>query len=158
MTHDTAGHERFRLPGWIRAWVYAGGTLCAASGALWLLFHYFIHRNGAFGPEPHPMEHAWLVVHGIAGLGMLWVFGLVWLPHVRRGWAKRQHRLAGGTMVSLMLWLAISAGGLYYLGNDDWRDVVGVAHWASGLFAAAWLPTHIWLGRRTIRRRARARD
>jgi len=147
------GHERMRLPRWVRLWVYFGGALCATSGAAWLLLHYFAQREGEFGVEPHPFEHATLVTHGVAGLAMLWVFGLIWLAHVRRGWSKPQHRWAGGTMAALMLWLALSAAGLYYLGDEAWRGFVGIAHWSLGLFATVWLPMHIWLGRRAIQRR-----
>lgn len=149
--HDPA-HERLRLPRWIRIWVYTLGPACAGTGVLWLVFHHFVHREGPFGPEPHPFEHTWLVSHGIAGLAMLWVLGLVWLPHVRRGWTRPAHRLAGGTMAASMLWLAVSAAGLYYLGNERAREATAIAHWLVGLFATAWLPLHISLGRRAMRR------
>jgi len=151
----TRHHERLRLPGWIRLWVYVGGGLCAASGAAWLLLHHYAQREGEFGIEPNPLEHPSLVVHGVLGLALVWVFGLLWLPHVRRGWSRPRHRVVGGTMAALMLWLVLSAALLYYLGDDTWRDRVATAHWALGLCAAAWLPMHIWLGRRAIRRDAR---
>lgn len=146
------GHERLRLPGWVRWWVYLGGALSALSGSAWLLLHHFVRREGEFGPEPSALEHPSLVLHGVSGLMLLWVLGLVWLPHVRRGWSKRQHRWVGGTMAALMLWLALSAAGLYYLGDESWRGWVGIAHWTLGLFAAIWLPVHIWIGRRRIHR------
>lgn len=148
-------HDRLRMPGWIRTWVYAGGTLCALSGGAWLLLHHFVQRQGEFGLQPHPLEYPSLVVHGLSGLALLWVLGLIWLPHVRRGWYRPQHRWAGGTMAALMLWLAVSAAGLYYLGDESWRSWVSVGHWALGLGAVAWLPLHIWLGRRIIGRQTR---
>lgn len=153
MSHPQhSGHDRLRLPRWMRLWVYVAGGVCAATGAGWLLLHYFVRREGVFGLEPHPLEHPALVAHGLCGLLLLWVLGLVWLPHVRRGWARREHRAAGGTMAALMLWLALSAAGLYYLGDEQLREAVSLGHWLLGLFAAAWLPTHIWLGRRRLRR------
>jgi hypothetical protein len=144
--------ERLRLPGWVRWWVYLGGATCALSGSAWLLLHHFVRREGEFGPEPSLLEHPSLVLHGVTGLMLLWVLGLVWLPHVRRGWSKRQHRWVGGTMAALMLWLAASAAGLYYLGDETWRNWVSAGHWMLGLFAALWLPVHIWIGRRRISR------
>jgi hypothetical protein len=145
------GHDRLRLPRWVRAWVYGAGSMCALSGGAWLLLHHFVRREGEFGPEPSLLEHPSLVLHGLSGLALLWVLGLVWLPHVRRGWSRRGQRWAGGIMATLMLWLALSAAGLYYLGDEHWRDWIGVGHWALGLFAVAWLPMHIWLGRRRLR-------
>ncbi|MDR7100479.1 hypothetical protein J2X04_002860 [Lysobacter niabensis] len=146
------GHERLRLPAWVRAWVYVAGALCALSGAAWLLLHHFVRREGQFGPEASPLEHPSLVLHGVCGLLLLWVLGLVWFPHVRRGWSRPRHRWVGGTMAALMLWLAVSAAGLYYLGDEQWRGWVSLAHWSLGLFAAFWLPFHIWVGRRRARR------
>lgn len=146
--------ERLRLPRWARLWVYLGGALCALSGASWLVLHHFAQREGEFGMEAHPLEHPSLVAHGVSGLAMLWVFGLVWLPHVRRGWAHRIQRVVGGTMAALMLWLAITTAGLYYLGDDTLRGATSLAHWLAGLVAIAWLPAHIVLGRLRVRRMA----
>lgn len=145
------GRERLRLPRWVRAYVYIGGALCGLSGVTWLLLHHFVRHEGEFGPEPSVLEHPSLVVHGVLGLGMVWLLGAVWFPHIRRGWSRREHRWAGGTMAALMLWLAFSAAGLYYLGDESWRGWVSVGHWVLGLFAALWLPTHIWIGRRRLR-------
>lgn len=145
-------HDRLRLPRWVRWWVYLGGTLCAVSGVAWLLLHHFAQREGMFGPEPHPLEHPSLVAHGILGLCLFWVLGLVWLPHVRRGWSRPRLRWIGGAMAALLLWLAASAAGLYYIGNDTWRGWIALSHWSLGLFAVLWLPFHIWWGRRALRR------
>lgn len=144
------GDERLRLPRWVRWWVYVAGTFCALSGSSWLLLHHFIRHEGEFGPEPSALEHPSLVVHGLCGLLLVWVFGLIWLPHVRRGWSRRHHRWAGGAMAALMLWLILSAAGLYYLGDERWREWTSLAHWIFGLFAAFWLPMHIWIGRRKV--------
>ena len=154
-TPSAHGHERLRLPRWVRWWVYGGGTLCALSGVAWLLLHHFGQHEGEFGLEASPLEHPSLVVHGVCGLVLLWVIGLVWLPHVRRGWQRRRHRLVGGTMAALMLWLGASAAGLYYLGDETVRGWTSIGHWTLGLLAVAWLPLHIWHGRRTIRRAQR---
>lgn len=148
-------HERLRLPSWVRWWVYLVGLLCALSGGAWLLLHHFVRREGEFGPEPSVFEHPSLVVHGISGLLLLWTLGLVWLPHIRRGWGMRRHRWVGGTMAALMLWLSITAAGLYYLGGDEMRSLTSIAHWTLGLVAALWFPMHIWIGRRRVRNGSR---
>lgn len=155
MTRSHQHHpERLRLPRWVRLYVYVGGGLCAFTGLSWLLLHQFAQRAGEFGVEPHPLEHPALVAHGVSGLVMLWVFGLVWLPHIRRGWMHRIQRWVGGTMAAVMVWLAATAAGLYYLGDDSLRGATSVAHWAIGLVAMLWLPFHIWMGRRRLRVRA----
>lgn len=147
--------ERFLLPPWVRWTVYAAGAVCASSGASWLLLHEFVQVEGAFGPEPHPLEHLLLVLHGVSAALMLWTFGLVWLSHVRRAWGRRMNRISGGTLVVLLAWLGISGLGLYYLADDRWREVASIGHWVFGLFAVLWLPIHIWRGRRAARRARR---
>lgn len=146
--------EHFRLPRWARLWIYASGTASLASGAGWLLLHHFVRVEGEFGPQAHPLEHPALVLHGVVAALLLWAFGLVWLAHVRRAWHRRFNRLSGGVMVALMVLLAASGLGLYYLADERWRDVASIGHWAMGLFAGAWLPMHVWRGRRTVKRRA----
>lgn len=147
--------ERFVLPRWVRWTVYAVGMACVVSGTAWLLLHTFVQVEGDFGPQPHPFEHPLLVVHGVAAALMLWTFGLLWLSHVRRAWGRRTNRTSGGTMVVLLAWLGVSGLGLYYLADERWREVASVGHWAIGLLAAAWLPFHIWRGRRTVHSRHR---
>jgi amino acid transporter len=135
------------MPAWIRRWVYAAGSACFLTGILWLLFHYFIRHEGDFGPEAHPLEHIWLTLHGGAAIAMAWVFGLMWLGHIRRGWQKGRNLKSGITMASIMLTLIFSGWGLYYLSNEQWREYTGFIHWGLGLFAGLWLPIHIWRGR-----------
>ena len=148
--------ERFVLPRWVRRMVYAVGTACAASGTAWLLLHTFVQVESEFGPQPHPLEHPLLVVHGVAAALVLWTFGLLWLSHVRRAWSRHVNRLSGGTMVALLAWLGASGLGLYYLADERWRDFASIGHWALGLFAVLWLPVHIWRGRRRVHARERA--
>lgn len=143
-------HDGMRMPSWIRRWVYAAGATCLFTGVLWLLFHYFVRHEGEFGPEVHPLEHVWLTLHGGAAILVAWVLGLIWLAHVRRGWHGRRNRASGVTMACILVVLAASGWGLYYLGDEAWRATVSVSHWVLGLTGGVWLPIHIWRGRRRV--------
>lgn len=154
MRRDQQAHDGMRMPNWMRRWVYASGSICLLSGILWLAFEYFVRAEGPFGPQHHPLQHSWLVLHGAAAMLMLWVFGLVWLAHVRRGWPRRRNRGSGAFMVSCMITLALSGWGLYYLASEEWRPVLSLAHWLVGLATGVWLPIHIWRGRRSARNTA----
>ena len=147
--HNQPHTDGMRMPTWIRRWVYAAASACLLTGILWLLFHYFIRHEGEFGPEAHPLEHIWLTLHGGAAIAMAWVFGLMWLSHIRRGWQKRRNFKSGVTMASIMLILIISGWGLYYLSDEQWRSNTALIHWGLGLFIGLWLPIHIWRGRRS---------
>ncbi|MCB1601843.1 MAG: DUF4405 domain-containing protein [Rhodanobacteraceae bacterium] len=142
--------ERFQMPRWVRLAVYGVGLLCAFSGVLWLLLHHFVQVEGEFGPEPSPFQHPLLVLHGVVAAMLIWLFGLLWLTHVRRAWKRRRNWRSGGFMVLLLAWLAISGLGLYYLGSEQWRQYTGIAHWLAGIIATLWLPFHIWRGRRAV--------
>ena len=39
-----------------------------ATGALWLIFHYFLQVSGEFGETPHPLEPWWMRLHGLAAM------------------------------------------------------------------------------------------
>ena len=142
--------ERFQMPRWVRLAVYGVGLLCAFSGVLWLLLHHFVQVEGEFGPEPSPFQHPLLVLHGVVAAMLIWLFGLLWLTHVRRAWKRRRNWRSGGFMVLLLAWLAISGLGLYYLGSEQWRQYTGIAHCLAGIIATLWLPFHIWRGRRAV--------
>src|SRR5262249_54829122 len=63
-----------------------------ATGALWLLFHYFFVRETAFGPSPHPLEFWSRAAHGAFGFAALWLFGVLWGAHVIEGWRSLRRR------------------------------------------------------------------
>jgi hypothetical protein len=149
MTHR--GAPRFLLPQWARRGVYGIAASCLLTGLGWLWLHHFVIVDGEFGPEASPFEHPALIAHGIAASAMTWLFGLLWLAHVRRAWHARRNRRSGGTMVALLGWLCLSGLGLYYIGNDAARVWIANGHWVAGLIAGVWLPIHIWRGRRAVR-------
>lgn len=142
--------ERFHVPAWVRWGVYTAGSSCALSGASWLLLHHVVRVEGDFGPVASPFEHPALVLHGVVAAVLVWLFGVLWLTHIRRAWQRGTQRALGGTTVVLMTWLSLSGMGLYYLADERWRAVASVGHWGVGLLAAAWLPLHIWRGRRAL--------
>ena len=152
MRRDHRHHDGMRMPAWMRRWTYATGAACLLTGLLWLAFDGWIVQEGPFGQEAHWLQRYWLLLHGAAGMLMLWVFGLVWLAHVRRGWAHGHQRRSGGTMVSGVIILALSGWALYYVGGEVARVWISRTHWIAGLLTAVWLPIHITRSRRALRR------
>jgi len=130
-------------------WVYASCALLFASGALWLLFHYFIHVHGELGDGPHPLEAWWLRLHGAAAMLVLAVLGSLLPIHIRRGWHQRKNLLAGSVLAALALLLIFSGYALYYFGSEETRPWISAFHWVLGLGAPLLLLWHIVSGRRT---------
>jgi hypothetical protein len=116
------------------------------TGALWLVYKYFLRIAGEFGPEHNPLEALWQKLHGGFGYYAAFALGLLWSIHVVRGWTVRWRRWSGGTLFGVAAFLAISGAALYYISDQDWHDWTGIAHWAVGLAALAAFLVH-WLSR-----------
>ena len=136
-----------RLGKWHQSYLYVVGTLLVLSGALWLLFHYFVRMPGQFGDSPHPLEPWWLRIHGLSAAAFLIGFGSVLPGHVRRAWVARRNRISGTFFFSLLALLIATGYGLYYLGEDSVRASVSAVHWLVGLGMPALMGWHIWRGR-----------
>ncbi|HEX7951926.1 MAG TPA: hypothetical protein VF523_02530 [Burkholderiales bacterium] len=136
-----------RLGKWHQTYLYASGALLVLSGALWLLFHYFVRIQGQFGDSPHPLEKWWLCAHGVCAALFLIGFGSVLPGHVRRAWTGRRNRLSGTVFFAPLAILMATGYGLYYLGDESARALVSAVHWIIGLGIPVLMGWHIWLGR-----------
>ncbi len=130
-----------KLPQRRRLGVYltAGGLWL--SGGVWLLGHYFLIKQGEYGPTISPVETTSLKVHGAFAMLGLWVFGLLWGVHILRAWPTHKARWSGGLLVGLFGLLIVSGYLLYYAGGDALRAAVSLTHWIIGLAA---LPFFLW--------------
>lgn len=132
-TTSNAGPRPPLLSAGRRAAVYATGTGLWLTGSAWLILHYYMMREGPFGPEPHPTEFWSLAAHGAFGFAALFMFGLMWGVHILAGWRSLRRRWTGGLMFGLFAWLIVSGYLLYYLGNDELIALSRVSHWVLGL-------------------------
>jgi|GEM_PF-390833 hypothetical protein len=139
-------HERF---------LYLTGSLLLLSGIGWLIGHYFLRVPAEFGGAAHPSEAWWMRLHGAAVIAFLVVFGALLPGHVVQNWRQRVNRYSGLSMVIVVVLLALSGYGLYYLVDERLRAVISMTHWLVGLTAFIALVTHVVLGKRMA---ARARE
>ena len=116
-----------------RLGIYAVGVGIWLTGVFWLLFHYFLVRQGELGPSPHQLEPWWLELHGAFAFASIWTVGSLWEVHVSRNWPVKQRRWSGSALVGILLWLILSGYLLYYLGDERVRPIVSILHWALGL-------------------------
>ena len=137
-----------RLPRWQEWAVYLSLGLLIATGIVWLLLNLFVRSAGEFGPEPHPAQHWAIVAHGVASYVFLVVAGAMIPVHIRLGWQGGKNRLTGSTLAAACLLLALTALGLYYLGDELARHWVSIVHWSVGLFVIPALAVHALRGRR----------
>jgi hypothetical protein len=125
-----------------RSAVYTIGTGIWVTGAAWVLLHYFLVREGPFGPSPHPLEFWSRAAHGAFAFGALWLFGLLWGAHVLEGWRSLRRRWSGSLIFGLFAWLVFSGYLLYYLGNDGVIEAAALLHWTIGLASPLVFLTH----------------
>jgi hypothetical protein len=126
------------------------------SGALWLVFHYVLQRQGEFALEPHPLEAWWLRVHGACAFVLLWLGGLLWAVHVRPGLRWPGRRTSGIAIMLAFCVLAATGYLIYYAEDGTLRDGVTIVHWVLGLALLLPLVLHL-LPSVLLRRQRRAR-
>lgn len=148
MTLAPASDERgpLRLPRTRRYTVYFISVGVFVTGAVWLIYHYFLRTPGPFGFKNNPLEIWWLKAHGAFSFASIWALGWLWTTHVMRGWNMRWRRWSGGFLAGVVLVLTITGYLLYYIGSRDWREGMALAHWIIGLAALAVFFIH-WLSK-----------
>lgn len=117
-----------------RRWaLYIIGSGVWLTGGLWLLFHYFLVKQGEFGPTTNPLEPWWLKLHGAFAFAAVWLFGLLWGIHIAKLWSGKRRRWSGGTLTAIFAFLILSGYLLYYVGDDRIRPLISAVHWGIGL-------------------------
>ena len=124
-----------RLPSWHEWSIYGALGALLITGLAWLVFDKWIRVAGEFGPEHHPAEHILIILHGIAAYAFLIVAGALIPVHVKVGWSTARNRISGIALASILIFLALTALGLYYIGGDTPRDWSSLAHWTVGIVA-----------------------
>lgn len=72
---------------------------------------------------------------------------------MRRSFAARANLASGVATISALALLAVSGWGLYYLGDETWREAARRVHEILGWLLPAGLLLHVFCGRRWRRLR-----
>lgn len=145
-------HAVIRLGPRHKKLLHSGLILLWASGALWLLFHYFLQVDGDFGPQPHGLEIWWLRLHGLAAMLALMLLGSLLPSHVKLAWTRRKNRRTGLPMLAAWGWLAATGYALYYFSSDANAAWLPLLHWCVGLMLPAVLFAHLKQARKRTNR------
>jgi len=137
-----------RLPRWQEWAVYLSLGGLIVTGILWLLFDQWVRVEGEFGPEHHAAQSWLLTGHGVLAYGFLIVAGAMIPVHIILGWRLRKNLWSGISLASLCLILAVSALGIYYLGEDAARSWASLMHWSLGIAVLPIFLIHALKGRR----------
>jgi hypothetical protein len=124
--------------------IYGAGLGLWLTGAVWLIFHYFVIREGKFGEPLTNPEEEWLIFADAAfSFAAVWLFGLLWDIHVVRAWKTRWRRRSGGTLFGVVAWLTVSGLLLYHVVADTPRYWLSLLHWTIGLATLAVFLVHL---------------
>jgi len=133
-----------RLPYGRRMTIYVASGVCWLTGVLWVLFDYFVRIEDDFGFDgPHPLQKTWLVLHAAVSFWAIWLFGVLWPNHVKKGWTQKARRPTGGTLFGLTAWLTITGFALYYIGSDSTRELTSLSHWIVGVLTIVVFLIHL---------------
>ncbi|WP_221793985.1 hypothetical protein [Aquisediminimonas sediminicola] len=134
-----------RLPAWQMRLLYTSFSLLALAGISWLILEHFIRVEGDFGSERSPWQPWALTVHGLACFAFLISIGAMLPVHVRLGLLGKRRRKSGIATGVIVLFMALTGYGLYYIADDELRGWTSTAHWVNGLITIALIGNHVWL-------------
>jgi hypothetical protein len=87
-------------------------------------------------------------LHAAVSFWMLTMLGSLWNIHMRAGWRHRQHWRSGVAMALLMLFLLVTAMGIYYLADEQLAMVSAVSHLVAGTLVFMLFVYHAIIGYR----------
>ena len=87
-------------------------------------------------------SRVWIAAtHSAAAFAMASVIGALWSVHMRSGWRRRRQRISGLLLGTSMAALALTAVGVYYIGDDRLSALAAYGHLVLGLLA---VPVFLW--------------
>ncbi|OCS47004.1 hypothetical protein [Ralstonia pickettii] len=134
----------FRLSRRRRWMVYGVFAVLLVTGLAWLALHFLDE-----GSDTGTLALAWsMKLHGAAAMMSLYLFGMLWGPHIRNAWVRRRNRTAGAMVGALTIALVLTGYALYYVNGELMRQSAEVLHWSAGMVVCIALWIHIMIGRR----------
>jgi hypothetical protein len=144
---------RRRMPRAQRAAVYLSVGVLWISGCGWLYLDQFAEQRGPFGNIPHPLEPPLLLMHGVASVASLYLFGWIGARHALRWWAGGLRRTSGGLLACILALLILSGFALFFLSSDAWQRYAAAAHDLLGIALTVFAIQHWFFGKRVARAR-----
>ena len=138
----------FRVPKTYRYILYAILGVSLISGLTFYYLNTWGIVEGPFGPEIHPAQKYFLMVHGASAFLFMMSFGIMLANHVPATWRTKRSRVLGVALVSLGSFQIISAYCLYYIGSPEIRPILANAHTIIGTSIPIILIGHLVAGRK----------
>lgn len=85
--------------------------------------------------------------HTLISWFLLMQTGALWHAHMRAGWRKKLNRVSGVSTALALVILAITAGGLLYLGTETALNAAAITHTVIGILLIGLIIFHMLMGR-----------
>lgn len=120
---------------------YLSILLLLTSGIAWLVLNFIMNHDSSF----RFLIPLFLSIHGAASYIFLVVFGMLLSTHINFNWrVKKNRRLSGIILTAIFFILILSGYGLYYVGNDEFRNFLSYLHWIIGTFSSVVCGIHFF--------------
>ena len=139
----------------IRRLLYVGVLALIITGVLYAIPRY---ADLYFDLDLVPMVAPSLLmkVHGAFALWVTVLLGIIWQAHVRLRMRRPLNRLAGFTLVAILVLLTLTGYLLYYVGSREIREMTSVVHTGLGVAVLVIIVWHVKVAK-IIQRRYRAK-
>jgi len=117
------------------------------TGIAFFILDNWLWIEGEFGPEKNPLQFPTLKIHAASAFLLMIGFGFLLASHVLVSFPVKRMRPTGIALFSAFCFLIVSAYGLYYIGNDSFRQIVGYTHAGVGCLFPFFLVGHILQGK-----------
>jgi hypothetical protein len=132
-----------RLPPALRWLIYATLGALVATGALWVLAHYFPGAAGMDERRAAGIASLTMKIHGAAAMTSLLLLGTLACQHVPAGWKTSHNRTSGILTLTALSALIVTGYLLYYAGDETYRSLASDVHLAVGLALALLVAVHV---------------
>ncbi len=136
-----------KIPWRYRACMFSLITLSWVSGVAFFVMNRWLTIEGEFGLEKHPAQATVLKLHAASAFLMMVSYGYLLATHVPAGYRSRRQRILGLGLVGAIGFLIVTAYGLYYVGGENFRSLIGYAHAAVGFVFPLLMAFHIITGK-----------
>lgn len=108
------------------------------SGIIWLILRkFYLSEYEIYGSKI-------LMIHGISGLALTFIFGMIWTHAKHKLKIKQKKNRKSGLLLLTLFSIIISSGaGLYYIGNEPVRDFTSIVHWLLGIISLIGIIIHV---------------
>lgn len=113
------------------------------SGTAFFILSRFCMVEGEFGPQRHPWQFPMLMIHGASAFIVMFYFGFIMASHVPITWKLKKIRVIGIILASVILFQMVTAYLLYYMANEELRELVANLHALVGFLLPLVLMIHI---------------